>query len=128
MSIEKGQTPKPPVYLTKDQKTEWRRLVASQAEGFFNAGHTELILSYVSATLLLKEANRLIEAEGYLSEGSQGQIIQHPAVRMQAEAIKLLNTLSARLAIDPASQKAATGSANGPGPNAQKGAFQGLIE
>lgn len=128
MSNEKGLTPKPPAYLTKDQKTEWRRLVASQPEGFFNTGHTELILSYVSATLLLKEANRLIDADGYLAEGSQGQIIQHPAVRMQAEAIKLLNTLSARLAIDPATQRAGAASANGPGPNAQKGAFTGLVE
>lgn len=128
MSNEKGKTPAPPTYLTKEQKTEWRKLVAAQPEGFFNVGHSELILSYVSATLLLKEANALISADGYLAEGSQGQVIQHPAVRMQAEAIKLLNTLSARLAIDPATQRQASTTAHSPGPNGQKGAWQGLVE
>lgn len=124
-----GTTPKPPTYLSKDEKAEWRKVVASQAEGYFNDGHVQLLHSYAAAAVMLKRSAALLEAEGYTSEGSQGQLIQHPAVRMQAEAIKLLNTLSARLAIDPASQRSASISANGPGPNAQKGAFMGgLIE
>lgn len=121
---------KAPTHLSKEEKKEWHRVVKSQPAGYFNDGHTDLLISYVSASIMLAETRTALSSEGYFSEGSQGQIIQHPAVRMQAEAIKLLNTLATRLAIDPASQKAAAGPAHaqGVGPNSQKGAFAGLVE
>jgi len=57
--------------------------------------------------LALRTASETLAHEGYFSTGVAGQTIQHPAIRIQAEAIRLINQCAQRLAIDPTSRKAA---------------------
>lgn len=98
---------KPPAHLSKTAKKIWNEQVKAQPEGYFTPADVPSLEALVSAICNLRDANRTLEANGSMfSEGVAGQIIQHPAVRIQAEAIRLINQTSQRLAIDPTSRKA----------------------
>lgn len=94
-----------PSYLDKAEKAEWRKLIDSQPDDYFNTGHVDLIYSYVCSALQLRVCSKQLKDEGYTAEGSQGQTIQHPAVRMRSEAIKNLKSIAESLGIDPKSQQ-----------------------
>lgn len=100
-------TPRAPTHLTKAGKAIWKDTVAAQAPGYFTAADTPTLEAYVAAQIALRTASATLAHEGFFSTGSQGQTIQHPAIRIQAEAIRLINQCAQRLAIDPTSRKAA---------------------
>lgn len=110
MTINNAGYLKAPAHLSKQAKKVWSEQVKAQPEGYFTPADGPSLEALVTAICNLRDANKTLEDnESLFSEGSQGQLIQHPAVRIQAEAIRLINQTSQRLAIDPTSRKAQSG-------------------
>lgn len=96
-----------PTHLTKAGKAIWKETVSAQAPGYFTAADIFTLEAYVGAVIALRTASETLAHEGFFSVGSQGQTIQHPAIRIQDQAARLINQCAQRLAIDPTSRKAA---------------------
>lgn len=100
---------KPPAHLSKQAKKVWNEQVKAQPEGYFTLADIPSLEALVTAICNLRDANKTLEENGSMfTTGSQGQLIQHPAARIQSDMIRLINQTSQRLAIDPTSRKAAT--------------------
>jgi P27 family predicted phage terminase small subunit len=110
MTINNAGYLKAPAHLSKQAKKVWSEQVKAQPEGYFTPADGPSLESLVAAICNLRAANAALEANGSMfSKGVAGQDIQHPAVRIQAEAIRLINQTNQRLAIDPTSRKAVSG-------------------
>lgn len=108
---------KPPAHLSKQAKKVWNEQVKAQDEGYFTPADVPSLEALVTAICNLRDANKTLEENGSMfTVGSQGQLIQHPAARIQSDMIRLINQTSQRLAIDQTSRKAASkGGDNGYG-------------
>lgn len=110
MSSNNAVFPKPPAHLSPKSKSIWREQVKAQEPGYFTDADVPSLEALVAAISSLRSAIKALDEHGSMfTKGSQGQLIQHPAVRIQSEAIRLINQTSQRLAIDPTSRKANAG-------------------
>ncbi|NSX32780.1 phage terminase small subunit P27 family [Brevundimonas vesicularis] len=110
MTINNAGYLKAPAQLSKQAKKVWSEQVKAQPEGYFTPADGPSLEALVTAICSLRDANRTLEENGSMySVGSQGQLIIHPAARIQNDAIRLINQTSQRLAIDPTSRKAQSG-------------------
>jgi P27 family predicted phage terminase small subunit len=103
-SIEAG-SPAMPRGLTAAAKTEWKRVVPLLVKsGILSVADLGTLTAYVTAWADHRAANAEIAKHGTTTEGSQGQIVEHPAVR-RAERAELRMLRAARLlGLNPASR------------------------
>lgn len=82
----------------------WKRVVQAMPAGVFTQADEAALAAYCEAYANLLTATQEINRSGMFSVGSQGQTIVHPAVRIQADASRIIASLGARIGFDPISR------------------------
>ncbi len=82
----------------------WKRVVQAMPDGVFTQADEAALVAYCEAYANLLTATKEINRVGMFSTGSQGQVIVHPAVRIQADASRIISSLGARIGFDPISR------------------------
>jgi P27 family predicted phage terminase small subunit len=92
----------PPEHLPADAKDYWRRDVQKLIDvGIVDrvdiGGLEALCIAYARAT----QAGRVVKSEGLLTQGSIGQLREHPAVRIERDAWNMYQRLAEQYGITP---------------------------
>ncbi len=97
-------TLKPPVWLPKDGKAEWRRVLPLLVERrILTAGDLASFANYCAAVAQGIEAQRIIRREGMTFTGASGPK-KHPAVSILNDAMTQSRQLAAELGLTPVSR------------------------
>ncbi|HEY8566594.1 MAG TPA: phage terminase small subunit P27 family [Beijerinckiaceae bacterium] len=92
--------PRPPSWLAKEAKAEWRRVMPLLVERrILTDADMGCVEAYCTAIARVREAEKLIAVEG-LTMGSR----KHPAVALQNDAMTQARQLAAELGLTPVSR------------------------
>jgi P27 family predicted phage terminase small subunit len=95
------EVPRPPAWLAKDAKAEWRRVAPILTERkTLTEADLGCLEAYCIAIGLMRTAQREIDAHGSLTMGSR----KHPAVAIQSDAMTQARQLAAELGLTPVSR------------------------
>ena len=79
--------PSPPAWLTKEAKTEWNRLVPLLfGAGLLTLADRSTLALHCQSLSDYQKFREIGEKEGWTVEGSQGQVVEHPALRAMRRA------------------------------------------
>lgn len=113
MSSNNAGPNKPPAHLSPAAKKVWIEQIKARPTDYYTTADIPSLESLVSAICNLRDANKALKENNSLfSVGSQGQLIQHPAVRIQADAIRLINQTTQAIAARKAALAAEPAKAN----------------
>lgn len=93
--------PDPPPTLGAIGRRVWSDIWTAGARAYEPATDSLIIERYASLQERRRVLLDIIEEEGWLSEGSNGQTVAHPAVRLLMEVEKALTPLEDRLGLSP---------------------------
>lgn len=104
-----ADVPRPPSYLSKDAKAEWKRMASLLIldRRTLDVGDMPTFAAYCVAAGQLAEASRIIAREGMTYAGANGFPKRHPAVAILAEASKQVRQLGGELGLTPVSRSRA---------------------
>lgn len=101
--------PKPPAWLSKDAKAEWRRVAPILVErAVLTEADLGILESYVVAIARVREAERTIARDGATITNAKGEFKRHPAVTSQDAAIKTARLCANELGLTPVSRSRPT--------------------
>jgi P27 family predicted phage terminase small subunit len=99
---------KPPVWLSKDAKAEWKRVLPLLIERqILTAGDLGAFASYCTAYGTMIEAQRILRKEGLTYLGTSGPK-RHPATGILGDAQTALRQAAAELGLTPVSRSRPT--------------------
>lgn len=101
-----GEIPKPPSWLDKDAKREYRRIVDALADlDLLKATDVGVVASYSQAFSRWVAAEKMVAAEGIVRKvvGSQGQEkwVKHPALLVSSDAQKQMLRAGSLIGLNP---------------------------
>jgi P27 family predicted phage terminase small subunit len=100
--------PRPPSWLSRPAKAEWRRAAAQLAERkVLTTGDLAALETFCSAKGRLVQAEAVLATEGLIVTSANGAPTKHPAVAIANEASSIIKTLGAALGLTPASRRRA---------------------
>ena len=102
----------PPAKMTKRAKLFYKEIAGAMPEGVYKTTDKHLLVAYCEQAASHEEACTKIAEQGAVVEGSQGQPVVSPWVKVRNEAAGKLVTLGARLGLSPA-DRAAVGTGDG---------------
>jgi len=96
--------PRPPSWLSKAAKAEWRNVATIMVErGHLTMADLGTLAAYCNAVGLLIDTTRQIEAEGIVIDTKNGPR-KHPAISVQGQARDQVRRLAAELGLTPISR------------------------
>jgi len=96
--------PKPPSWLSRDAKAEWKRVIPLLIERrILTEADMATFANYCLQIGRIIEAQRTIDAEGMFFDGTSGPK-RHPAVGVQNDAATQARQLAAELGLTPVSR------------------------
>lgn len=97
--------PKPPAWLSKDAKAEWRRVapIIITDRKTLTLADLASFASYCCAVGEIMEASRIISREGMTYQGNSGPK-KHPAVSIRTNAMTQARLFAAELGLTPVSR------------------------
>lgn len=99
-----ARTPKPPTWLSKDAKAEWRRIMPLLIERrILTDADMGSVENYCCAIGQVREMQRVVAVEGHVVSTDRGPRA-HPAVKVQADAMTRARLLAAELGLTPVSR------------------------
>ncbi|MEO4040361.1 phage terminase small subunit P27 family [Hoeflea sp. CAU 1731] len=103
-----ASVPRPPAWLAKDAKAEWRRTMPLLVERrILTDADLGTLESYCTAVARIREAERTIANEGSTYMSTSGPK-RHPAVTIQDAAMKTARLCAAELGLTPVSRSRPT--------------------
>ena len=103
-----GNIPAPPSWLSKDAKSEWRRIMPLLVERrILTDADMGSVENYCLAIGQVRELDRAIKADGFVIHTNRG-LRAHPAVKLQADAMSRSLRLAAELGLTPVSRSRPT--------------------
>lgn len=98
------EAPEPPEHLNESGRAFWADLWAL-GQGSYNPQTDRYTVErYASLQQRRHELMAVLDAEGYLTVGSQGQTVAHPAARLLSDIESKLLPLEDRLGLSPESR------------------------
>jgi P27 family predicted phage terminase small subunit len=91
----------PPANMSKRAKIVFKELARAMPPGVFKKTDKHLLVAYCEQVASHEEAVKKIERDGSVVNGSQGQLVVSPWVRIRNEAAGKIVTLGARLGLSP---------------------------
>ena len=116
-----------PSWLPKEAKAEWRRIAnALHDAGLLKGIDRAALAAYCNAWARWREAELLVQADGLLSETSNGTIIQAPAVGVANVAMRDMLKILKEFGMTPSSRArlALDGAATSPGQTLEQELFR----
>ena len=99
---ELDEIAEPPEHLHADAKEFWRDTVTRLVEvGIVDRVDTPVLEMLATQWARVKAAGRAIDALGYMVVNRHGEVVEHPAVRVEREATKLFMTMAEHYALTP---------------------------
>ncbi len=100
--------PRPPAWLSKDAKAEWKRVapILIHERRTLDVGDMATLGAYCTAAGEVAEASRVVATEGMIYVGASGPK-RHPAVAIRSEAMKQVRQLAGELGLTPVSRSRA---------------------
>lgn len=99
-----ASVPRPPAWLSKDAKAEWKRVMPLLIERrILTDADLGMVESYCTAIARIREAERTIAKEGATFQAVSGPK-RHPAVTVQDAAMKTARLCAAELGLTPVSR------------------------
>lgn len=99
-----ADVPRAPSWLTKDAKTEWRRIMPLLVERrILTDADLGSVENYCLAIGQVRVAQRTIDVEGLTTATATG-LRAHPAVKIQSDAMTRARLLAAELGLTPVSR------------------------
>lgn len=96
--------PKPPAWLSKESKAEWRRIMPLLTERrILTEADMGGVENYCVAIGQVREMERIIRSEGAVFQSEHGPK-KHPAVAIQADAMTRARQLASELGLTPVSR------------------------
>lgn len=103
------QPPKPPAALSKAAKVVWRREAKHLHQlGLLTFVDYNVLAVYCENVVLARHATQMIETEGAVTEGSTGNPIQSPWVRIKFEAERQIMRAAVEFGMTPSSRTKVT--------------------
>jgi len=103
--------PTSPDLLDADAQAEWDRIVPElEQHGLITAVDRAALAAYCAAYSRWAAAERIIAAEGILTEGAHGGKVKHPAVSVANEAMMMISRFCGEFGLTPASRSRVIGS------------------
>lgn len=97
--------PRPPAWLGKDAKAEWRKVVPLLVERrILTDGDLGTVANYCNAIAIACRAQRELDASGLVFVTPSGQMKRNPAAGIVAEFSGLALRLAAELGLTPVSR------------------------
>lgn len=93
-----------PSHLTGKAAEEWDRAVGAMPPGFYTAADAPVLLAYVDALILYRNAWAIIARDGMETTGSTGQKVAHPQLAVLARFSDLILKAADRLGMSPAAR------------------------
>ncbi|WP_067171165.1 phage terminase small subunit P27 family [Microtetraspora niveoalba] len=98
--------PKPPTWLTREARAEWRRVAPELTRlDLLKEGDRATLAVYCETWARFVEATRTIQREGLTIEAKQG-LLAHPAVAIARSAGRELRAFAVQFGLTPASEGA----------------------
>ena len=102
--IVEGRMPPKPAGLSKAAEKEWDRLAPHLAEaGLLHDRFQMAFAAYCECVAEYWAHKATVSREGYITETSNGNLIQHPAVGMMGKCLDRMVKLERELGLTPAS-------------------------
>lgn len=100
-----AELPKPPAWLSKDAKAEWRRVapILIDERRTLTLADLPSFAAYCTAAGEIIEASKTIAREGMIYQGESGPK-RHPAVAMRSDAMNRMRLLANELGLTPVSR------------------------
>jgi P27 family predicted phage terminase small subunit len=101
-----SDVPRPPSWLSKDAKAEWRRVASILIEERKTLTHADLgtLESYCCATGTVREMQRILNRDGAIVVAGTGLPKRHPALSAQNAAMQTARLCAAELGLTPVSR------------------------
>lgn len=100
-----AKPPAPPRGMNHRAKTHWRKLAKQlHATGLLTVIDEDALARYCNLHVLLRDAQRTIEKQGFTTISDRGNEVQHPAVMVADKCISQLNRLAAEFGMTPSSR------------------------
>lgn len=97
---------KPPKWLSKEARKEWRRVVETlKGLGILTNADVDTLAVYCDAVVRYAEASRIIATEGMVLETDRGPK-QHPAVLIQQKYAGIMARCASQLGLEPSARAA----------------------
>jgi P27 family predicted phage terminase small subunit len=92
--------PKPPAWLSRFARDEWRRVAGALARrGALTPEIEGLVCAYCSAIGTVREAEIILSKEGMTVEAQQGGVRAHPAISAKAQSSNIALQIAKRLGL-----------------------------
>jgi len=88
----------PPAHLTDEARAIWARIVGSMPPGLYTVADEPALAAFCGAVALHRQAGRELAADGRLLVDGKA----NPLLRVMAELLRTMATLSGRLGLSPA--------------------------
>lgn len=94
--------PDPPAHMPEDAKEAWRKIVPTLSNIGILDNVDEMALEAMCTQFArARQAGRVIGKKGPLARGSQGQVVEHPAMASERAAHKLFLQFAEHYALTP---------------------------
>lgn len=93
-----------PAHIKGKARAEWERVVRSMPAGLYTSADVPVIAVYCQAWVTYRNALDLVEAEGMMSVGANGQPAAHPAVAVMSKQAEIILRAADRLGMSPSAR------------------------
>lgn len=98
--------PRPPTWLSREAKAEWRRVVPGlQRLDLLKEEDRAMLAAYCETWAVFVAATRLVQQEGLTKTLPNGRKLQHPAVGVARTAGRELRAFASMFGLSPASEQ-----------------------
>lgn len=99
---ELNELQEPPSHLPADAKAFWRDSVRRLVEvGIIDRVDVAMLEQLAVQYARIRQAQRVLAEDGLFALGSVGQIVEHPAVKVERDATRLFQSLAQEFALTP---------------------------
>jgi P27 family predicted phage terminase small subunit len=98
------EAPRPPTWLSKDAKAEWRRILPGLIERrIVTDGDLGTLENYCCAIGAVRECERILQRDGHVVDTDRGPK-RHPASTAMKDGMTIARQLAAELGLTPVSR------------------------
>lgn len=99
------ERPRCPIWLSKEAKREWRRIVPElEAMRLLTVVDRAALAGYCQAYARWRQAEEILEAEGLIFETPNGYLQQRPEVSIAQKSLQLMKSFAAEFGFTPSSR------------------------
>jgi P27 family predicted phage terminase small subunit len=106
--------PTPPEVLSLGARAAWDRTLAGMPRGVYTSLDSALLAAFCVAVANWEAATLALKSEPQTVTGSTGQPVLNPLFKHQSEQARLIESLGARLGLNPVARQSLTVGESGP--------------